>query len=479
MNYYITSERFLDDRLHHYPLAEHGGNVRHRYADVAAVRVRTEGVVGPLTLVRELWERYGLPIAITEVQMACTREEQLRWLLDIWQQAAAARNSGVEVRAVTAWALLGAYEWDSLLTRTRGVYESGAFDLRAPRPRPTAVAGAIKALATHGKFVHPVVSATGWWHRPERTIYPSYSSPRTGAAWTRAPAMSSKKIAPLLVIGARGRIGRGVIAACATRMIHVIPVLRDHGDLTQISSVRRLIQLYGPWAVVNCAGFTQLDAAELDHETCERENVLLAAALAEACAERETPFLTFSSDQVFDGDSTRPYLERDATHPLNIYGRSKCEAERRILSMGDGALVVRVGAPFGAEESADFVALTVRAFMSGQIISATAEHIVSPTFIPELVAAAIDLLIDGEEGLWHLANSGSVTWFDWACEIARLSGYAVDHVRPVTPLALGWTATRPHFSALQSERGQLLGPWQDALARHLAQLDTDGVNLAA
>ena len=130
LDYYPPSERFLDDRLEPYPARTHTSNGRDSYADLDAVRVLAEGLTGFERLALEAWRRYGLPLAATEVHLGCTREEQLRWLKEIWDAALRLRARGADVRAVTAWALLGSYDWDSLLTRRRGHYETGAFDVR-------------------------------------------------------------------------------------------------------------------------------------------------------------------------------------------------------------------------------------------------------------------------------------------------------------------------------------------------------------
>ena len=140
VNHYITSERFLDERLTRYPRSTHGGNGRHAYADVEAVRVCSEGTAGPKAILKEVWERYQLPIAITEAHLGCTREEQMRWLKEVWGAAVTLKKDGVDVRAVTTWSAFGAFDWNSLLTRNDGCYEPGIFDLRAPTPRATALA---------------------------------------------------------------------------------------------------------------------------------------------------------------------------------------------------------------------------------------------------------------------------------------------------------------------------------------------------
>jgi dTDP-4-dehydrorhamnose reductase len=147
INHYLTSERWLDERLDRYPEGSHGGNGQHRYADVEAVRVADASLVGPRQLIEQTWERYRLPVAITEAHLGCTREQQMRWLLEAWRAAVDARAAGADVRAVTAWAALGTHDWNSLVTRLDGHYEPGLFGVRAPTPRPTALAAGRRAVA--------------------------------------------------------------------------------------------------------------------------------------------------------------------------------------------------------------------------------------------------------------------------------------------------------------------------------------------
>ena len=119
INHYVTSDRYLDTNLHHYPSHTHGGNGLRSYADVEAARVRLDGPADPCDLFLEAWERYRIPLALTEVHHACAREEQLRWLLEMWRGAERARKRGAQVCAVTIWSLLGAFDWDSLVTLRR------------------------------------------------------------------------------------------------------------------------------------------------------------------------------------------------------------------------------------------------------------------------------------------------------------------------------------------------------------------------
>ena len=160
VNHYVTSDRFLDERLDRYPQQCWGGNGQVRYADVDAVRVLHEPSGGWRSLLQEAWERYHLPLALTEVHLGCTRDEQLRWLHEAWLAALHARKAGCDVRAVTAWALLGSFDWNSLLTKEGGNYEPGAFDVRGVEPRSTAIALGLPCLAAGAEcgiqfWLHP------------------------------------------------------------------------------------------------------------------------------------------------------------------------------------------------------------------------------------------------------------------------------------------------------------------------------------
>ncbi len=182
LNTYVTSERFLDERLERYPAWSHGGNGRHAYADVEAVRVAAAGMGGYLPRLLEIWERYQRPVVISEAHLGGPCDDQLRWLLEAFQAAEAARVEGADVRAVTAWALLGSFDWDSLVVHERGRYEPGVFDVRGPKPHPTALAGLISALARGVRFDCPALSLPGWWRRDERLLYPPVAN---GTAATR------------------------------------------------------------------------------------------------------------------------------------------------------------------------------------------------------------------------------------------------------------------------------------------------------
>ena len=169
INYYVTSERFLDDRCHLYPPDKLGGNGRHRYADVEAVRACHEGLIGPARILVSAHQRYLRPVVMTEAHLGCSADQQSSWLAYAWNSALEARQRGADVRAITAWALLGAHGWDRLVTGEGGSYEPGAFSVHSGTLEPTPLARFIEQVA-RGQLP---ATEPGWWTVPERLIHAS------------------------------------------------------------------------------------------------------------------------------------------------------------------------------------------------------------------------------------------------------------------------------------------------------------------
>jgi dTDP-4-dehydrorhamnose reductase len=213
-----------------------------------------------------------------------------------------------------------------------------------------------------------------------------------------------------------------------------------------------------------------VDDAERDSERCYRENASGAALFARLCAARNLPFVTFSSDLVFDGAQQSPYVENQDVRPLNVYGLSKARAEREVVRAHPRALIVRTSAFFGPWDEHNFVSIALRRLAGGAPFTAMDDVIVSPTYVPDLVDATLDLLIDGECGLWHLANGGSLTWLELAAQAARAARVSARTLEGCSWRELGLAAVRPVYSALTSERGLLMPTLDDALARYVAEV---------
>ncbi|MDB5935258.1 MAG: dTDP-4-dehydrorhamnose reductase [Massilia sp.] len=466
VNYYVTSERWLDHRPERYPPHLVGMVDGKPCIDVETARVLATPTPGIGPLLEEIWERYGLPLAVTEAHIAAGREDQLRWLLEIWQAGQEVRSKGVDLRAITAWALLGSFDWNTLVTRSDGYYESGAFDVRSPLPRPTAVARLMRELATGAEPSHPTLHGHGWWRRHSRLMGEPAGTLATAAGMPEpSPPVTG---APILISGASGTLGRAFARVCEERHLAYRLLTRRDMDIADPQSVAAAIERFRPWAIVNASGYVRVDDAENDIERCFRENAHGPAVLAAACAREGVHLTTFSSDLVFDGRQRAPYVETDAMAPINIYGRSKAEGESTVLECNPAALVVRTSSFFGPWDGYNFVAQALNALEGGQPFYAADDITVSPTYVPDLVNACLDLIIDGERGIWHLTNGRPVTWVELADQAARHAGIDGSRLEPQRSADCNYIAARPHYSALQSNRGILLPTLDSALHRFLA-----------
>ena len=191
LNHYVTSDRYLDHRLALYPGFLAGGDSgTEPLVDVEAVRVRAEGIVGTEAILTEAWQRYGLPVAITEAHLGDEPADQRRWLAGVWRGAQAAKAAGADVRAVTVWALLGSYNWCNLCTENSGSYEAGVFTVHPTAAAVTAtpLAELVHQLAATGTA--PALDEAGelpWWQHSSRLSFPVWE-PSAGSADTQSDA---------------------------------------------------------------------------------------------------------------------------------------------------------------------------------------------------------------------------------------------------------------------------------------------------
>lgn len=468
VNYYITSERWLDHRSERYPERYHGSYRGFTLADIETPRALATPTPGIGPLLHEIWERYRIPIAITEAHIDANREDQLRWLMEIWDAARDAARQGVDMRAVTVWSLLGSFDWNCLVTECRGYYEPGPFDIRSPLPRPTALARLMRKLSTGRAPTHPVLQGQGWWRRPGRFYCAPVSTSATVASISAERAQGRhQQVQPILITGATGTLGSAFARICETRQLSYKLVSRQDMDIADPASVERAIERYQPWAIINACGYVRVDDAEKEAERCFRENVHGPSVLAAACIRHDIQLVTFSSDLVFDGSKQTPYVESDAAVPLNVYGQSKLVSEQRVLEICPDALVIRTAAFFGPWDSHNFVTLALQAMSAGREFTAASDMVVTPTYVPDLVHASLDLMIDRESGIWHLTNARPMSWADLARKAADRAGIDASSLKAVSAASLGYAAARPTYSALGSERGLLLPSLDDALMRYL------------
>ncbi len=438
---------------------------------------------------------------MTEVHICGPREEQLRWLQHTFGMAVRLREEGVNICAVTAWSLLGTFDWINLVTRTEGYYEPGVFDVRGPEPRPTALAQMISHLSRGEQFGHPLLELPGWWQRQDRFAYP-FPGGSTGmetdekyrfgngtrAYWNHNVNPAFRKdflagitsyagpegclpVRPVVITGATGTLGQAFARLCAERGIPYRLLRRQELDITDAAAVERVLDGLQPWALINAAGYTCPERAESEPQTCVEVNTIGAVRLAEACRKRGIALLNFSADQVFDGHKSIPYLESDPVTPTSAYGRSKAEAEKGVLRVYPGALVIRTGAFFGTWDKVNPLTRALAQLQAGNCVYLPDHHVHSPTYLPDLVHTCLDLLVDGENGIWHLASPGAVTWAGLVKGAAELLGLDTDLIGTAKPEGSRGDSPFKMNTVLDSERGRLLPTLEDALGRYCQEVE--------
>jgi dTDP-4-dehydrorhamnose reductase len=245
INHYLTSERYLDENLSNYPPHMHGGNNTHAYADIEAIRVKHDKLHGLFWLLLETWKRFERPIAITEVHLHCTREEQLRWLKEKMDIATLCANQNIPLEAVTVWSLFGAYGWNKLLTGLPFTYESGVFDLSNGDVRPTALVELIKSHAVGKAYHHPLLEQPSWWTRSDRYLLEG----------DRHEVTLNNSARPIFLLTDNRNIFLTACIQyyCKVRGIsaHVIQFEVESDDLLNH------VKIYNPWAVVICDIMTE------------------------------------------------------------------------------------------------------------------------------------------------------------------------------------------------------------------------------
>jgi len=274
----------------------------------------------------------------------------------------------------------------------------------------------------------------------------------------------------LFVTGSRGQLGRALERVAPARRHEFVGADLPELDVTDGDAVRAAVRGARPDAIVNCAAFTAVDAAEAEEGKALAVNGEAVAHLAAAADEAGIVLVQISTDYVFDGVARRPYREDDAANPGSAYGRTKLAGE--VAARGARRhLIVRTAWLFG--EGRNFVeAIRSQLEAGAASLRVVADQRGSPTYAVDLADAIVRLLEAGAEGVIHAANAGEATWCDFACEIVRLLGARVAVV-PISTAEADRPAPRPASSLLDTAKlraiiGDDLPSWQDALARYLA-----------
>ncbi|MBV9271110.1 MAG: family 1 glycosylhydrolase, partial [Candidatus Eremiobacteraeota bacterium] len=396
-NYYVTGERWLDDRLSRYPAQVHGGNGREAYVDVEAVRVCVESIAGAGPLLEEQWQRYGRPMAVTEAHIACTREEQLRWVRDIFQDLVDLRSRRVDVRALTIWSLAGAFDWNSALTRQDGYYESGAFDVSNGSVRETAVARYTRQLATGEGELHPALEGRGWWRLTSRLAFPpAMRTSQLRAIPSFDETRGSRK--PIAIFGGDDPVARALREACRERNLEfrVISADENTGELAAY------LQRTGCWVAIDCTGADT--AWDMQAQHADSTMFRHFATVAHACRQSGVPLVAISSPLVFSGRE-KAINESTPRNPATRRGELYLEIEELLQVVAPRALIVRTGIPFGGRVDRGWHDAVLAMMLNGRRADVSGDHS-SVVDRDDLVRTLLDFAIDGERGVLHVANAG-------------------------------------------------------------------------
>jgi len=279
----------------------------------------------------------------------------------------------------------------------------------------------------------------------------------------------------LLITGAGGQLGHELQRALSQ---HELRSLSHHGlDISDATAVAAAIANFRPDVVIHAAALTDTTRCEREPAIAMQVNALGAEHVARACAAAGAAMVYVSTNEVFDGAKRAPYGESDEPRPINEYGRSKLEGERRVRQALEAHFVVRTAWVYG-QSGDNFVSKVLRWAESGKLTGVT-DEVATPTWALDLADAIARLIETQRYGVYHLSNAGAASRYDWAREIVRLAGLRDIEVEPITTArfraslaADAVVPEKPPYSVLQNNAAAALGieprPWQDALAEYLA-----------
>ena len=287
----------------------------------------------------------------------------------------------------------------------------------------------------------------------------------------------------ILLLGGTGQIGWELRRTLAPLGALSAPP-RAECDLMHVDAIETLISRERPRMVVNAAAFTNVNAAEVEPAIAFRVNAHAVARLAATLAELGIPLVHFSTDYVFPGDATVPYVESDTLGPLNQYGRSKAAGENAVRAAGGPHLILRTSWVYGARGS-NFLTTIVERVARGNLVEVVSDQVGVPTWsrfaaeaCAHLCRSALEFLAAPEPGpgpLWgtyHMAPTGSTSWFgfaEYATRFLRIRGVSLPGMlRPVPTARRNDRVRRPRYSALsarllEAQFGLEMPPWEQSL----------------
>ena len=278
----------------------------------------------------------------------------------------------------------------------------------------------------------------------------------------------------VLVTGVKGQLGYDVVNELTKRGHVAIGTDIEEMDITDAASVDKVIKENTPDAVIHCAAYTAVDAAEDNVELCRKINADGTQNIANVCKELDIKMIYISTDYVFDGEGERPWEPDDERTPLNVYGQTKYEGELAVQNTLDKFFIVRIAWVFGVNGK-NFIKTMLNLGKTRDSLTVVNDQFGSPTYTYDLASLLVDMVETDKYGIYHATNEGICTWYEFACEIFRQAGMNVK-VSPVLASEYPAKAKRPSNSRMSKEKltengFEKLPTWQDALGRYLKEIE--------
>lgn len=275
----------------------------------------------------------------------------------------------------------------------------------------------------------------------------------------------------VLVTGVKGQLGYDVMKVLEHRGHEGVGVDVEDMDITDEAAVKRVIGEIRPDAIVHCAAYTAVDAAEDNEELCRKVNVVGTENIAKVAKDIDAKMIYLSTDYVFDGQGDKPHEPDDPDKaPLNVYGQTKYEGELAVLKHLTKYYIVRISWVFGVNGK-NFIKTMLRVGKEKGVAKVVDDQVGSPTFTADLAELLVDMIESEEYGTYHATNEGECSWYEFAKEIYKQAGLEVD-LSPCKSGEFPVKAKRPFNSRMSkdklTEHGfKRLPTWQDALGRFL------------
>ena len=278
----------------------------------------------------------------------------------------------------------------------------------------------------------------------------------------------------VFVTGVKGQLGYDVMNELEKQGLEGIGVDIDEMDITDTDQVNKVIKEAAPDAVIHCAAYTAVDAAEDNEEICRKVNAQGTENIAKVCEELDIKMMYISTDYVFNGQGERPWEPDDEREPLNVYGQTKYEGELAIEEHVKKFFTVRIAWVFGVNGK-NFIKTMLNLGKTHDHLTVVNDQTGSPTYTYDLARLLVDMIQTDKYGRYHATNEGICTWYEFACEIFKQAGMDVS-VAPVSSDEYPAKAKRPSNSRMDKSKltangFQPLPTWQDALSRYLKEID--------